>query len=663
MAESITRLRVESTEYDNKIKRATQGLLDMERACRKVDGTLAVLEQGEKDFVRSLGSMETASRDARGQINELTKAYTELSLQYKRLTDEEKRGDYGKALNQSLSQLRDRIKDAKGGIQDVTGSLGNKGLSGVLDAVTSKLGISRAAFTSAGASIAAITAAVKVAKDAFLASEKNIDDWGRTVSSAKAVYEGFLTAINTGDISGYLSRIGQISQAARQAYTEMDALGTLRTVNSVPYQEQMTLNEKYRGMLRTRRNLDTGEFLTDEQIRDTETKLEEGIRKLGNLVQAEINQADKAIAALYNKQAQQLGLTPEEFKAGTSSYAELQKGLAGAAKYREWQDENGEGWVAKDPSLPMSNSNRVFRKQTSANPYEAYKAWSVFKDDGELFQTIVQTIQQREALQMRFYQLLTQAYTSINRAEGITARKDPLAGRESLGSLGLTGVNASNPFDAAARLRATGQEISSLRVPVGSVQIEEDKQREEQKALKDAMTKMSQATSGLSSIMSGLQQVGIEIPDEAKQVVSTIQGLMSIIQGVISVIQAFSTVSQSANTTAVGTLTAAVIANTAAVNTNSVVGAIPGLAHGGIVKAATGVVVPGTSWSNDQVPALLNSGELVLNKAQQGNLASQLRGVKSQQSTGQPYVSGELVFLAINNYLQRSGRGEIVTSR
>ena len=374
MAESITRLRVESTEYDNKIKRATQGLLDMERACRKVDGTLAVLEQGEKDFVRSLGSMETASRDARGQINELTKAYTELSLQYKRLTDEEKRGDYGKALNQSLGQLRDRIKEAKGEIQDVTGSLGNKGLSGVLDAVTSKLGISRAAFTSAGASIAAITAAVKVARDAFLASEKNIDDWGRTVSSAKAVYEGVLTAINTGDISGYLSRIGQISQAARQAYTEMDALGTLRMVNSVPYQRQLSENERNRAMLRTRRNLDTGAFLSDAEVKQIEANLEAGIRNLGTLVQAEIKQADSAISALYDKQSTILGMSREEFLAGTSSYAELQKRITGAAQYRQWEKDN------PAVSYEMTGNGRSYRlvNRTETNPYQDMNAAKLF---------------------------------------------------------------------------------------------------------------------------------------------------------------------------------------------------------------------------------------------------------------------------------------------
>ena len=40
MADVITRLKLESGEYDSKIKRAAQGLQRMEEECRKVGGTL-----------------------------------------------------------------------------------------------------------------------------------------------------------------------------------------------------------------------------------------------------------------------------------------------------------------------------------------------------------------------------------------------------------------------------------------------------------------------------------------------------------------------------------------------------------------------------------------------------------------------------------------------
>jgi hypothetical protein len=142
MAEVITRLRVESSEYDSKINRARQGLLHMEEACRKAGDTLAVLKKEDKAFVESLGSMETVSRTARGSVNELTQAFTDLSIQYKRLTDEEKKGDFGKALSASLSQLKTRIDVARQDLADVTAELNGNvgGGGGFLSGLGNKMG-------------------------------------------------------------------------------------------------------------------------------------------------------------------------------------------------------------------------------------------------------------------------------------------------------------------------------------------------------------------------------------------------------------------------------------------------------------------------------------------------------------------------------------------
>lgn len=100
-------------------------------------------------------------------------------------------------------------------------------------------------------------------------------------------------------------------------------------------------------------------------------------------------------------------------------------------------------------------------------------------------------------------------------------------------------------------------------------------------------------------------------------------------------------------------------AGTAALATTiSTVHSLTGFANGGIV--------PGNSYSGDNVfggNAMVNSGELVLNKAQQGNLASQLTDSAVQGFGGQPYVEGEKIFLGMNNSSRRMGRGEIVTTQ
>ena len=141
MADVITRLKLDSGEYDNKIKRAVSVLMQMEAECRKVGGTLAILEKDQLDYVKSLGNMETVSRTARGRIGELSNAYVELAVQYRRLTDEEKKGDYGKALNSSLTQLKGRLSDAKKELADVEGEMKGASAAGVdFNSVLASLG-------------------------------------------------------------------------------------------------------------------------------------------------------------------------------------------------------------------------------------------------------------------------------------------------------------------------------------------------------------------------------------------------------------------------------------------------------------------------------------------------------------------------------------------
>lgn len=151
MADTIVRLKVESQEYDQKLKRAQEGLTRYADECRKVGGTLEVVEKDTLEYVRALGQMDTVSRTATGKLAEMKKAFTELSVQYKHLTDEEKQSPFGKALAQSLDQLKIRINDSKVDLDEVNKSLnGGGGLKDTLDAVAGKFGLNISQLTKFG---------------------------------------------------------------------------------------------------------------------------------------------------------------------------------------------------------------------------------------------------------------------------------------------------------------------------------------------------------------------------------------------------------------------------------------------------------------------------------------------------------------------------------
>ena len=164
---------------------------------------------------------------------------------------------------------------------------------------------------------------------------------------------------------------------------------------------------------------------------------------------------------------------------------------------------------------------------------------------------------------------------------------------------------------------------------------------------------VSKLTGGINSIASGMQQMGVKIPEEVQKTISVIQGLMSVIEGVHTLISIFGNTSMAANT-------AAIIANTAALNLNSATSIIPGFAHGGLVHAATGYIVPGHDTS-DRTLIAASSGELILNRAQQGVIASQLESGNGGGMRVVGEIQGEKIVLVANRFLKRSGQGELVT--
>ena len=293
MADLITRLKVDSTEYDAKIKRAAQGLQHYVKSAHDSGDVIGRLLGDTKKYVESLGNMATVSTTARGRLNELTAAFTDLRAVYNSLSDEEKnaQGGFGQTLNKQLEILKSRINDTKQELKDIDAELGNtkqaeQGTASGIEGLTSALGINMKSLAGWGAALAAGKVALDVAKDAFFASESSVDEWGRTVAASLSLYEGFLTAINNGDISGYLSNIDSIVKAARAAYDELDKLGTMKTIQAPQISAQQTENERIRSMIQTGRyiapqdgrknavfngrEMQTGDKLTAGQIRALE---------------------------------------------------------------------------------------------------------------------------------------------------------------------------------------------------------------------------------------------------------------------------------------------------------------------------------------------------------------------------------------------------------
>lgn len=102
-----------------------------------------------------------------------------------------------------------------------------------IESMTRMLNINVASLSKLSVALAAAGAAIKVMHDAFKQNEQAQDEWGRITESSKGVYDGFLNALNTGDLSGFLHNINSIVSAARQAYDALDELGTFNAFNQI----------------------------------------------------------------------------------------------------------------------------------------------------------------------------------------------------------------------------------------------------------------------------------------------------------------------------------------------------------------------------------------------------------------------------------------------
>lgn len=694
MAESVVKLKVDDKDYNASLRNAKQGLMALEQSLQNAGKTFTDVDQKVVEYVRSIGRMDTVSRSARGKIGEMTQAFTELAVQYRHLTDEEKKGEYGKALSASLDQLKKRIGEAKEELRDVgkemeDDSKSGESFGGVVDALAGKFGLSTKALGVWGAALAAGTVAVNVAKDAFFNNEQQLDEWERVVESSQSVYEGFLNALNTGEINGFLNNINSIVRAASAAYDALDALNTFNAFNQVQVEKTRTAMT---------------ESIVD--YREGNAKKED-VKAAGEAYKKELEERKK-----YEREAYLEAIGKVAAERGVNK-SDLVKALSGSyGNYKNLKEAPLTGTVTKySPGIMPGSQGSYSTYKVAANERERLGEALRQLNDTEL-QALQALGAQAERTGNEIAQVDRQLVRVLNGRNGATKTTGGGAGvvksntkttpqwqfitpSESL--LGMVNVgrtaddvnrdlskwnkrynsatDAYERADAMSHIERLNDEKDSMKELAEMVadpfkQIhdefkeefgkdgkknspEEKVQRKNSDSLKDIASTMQGVLGGVGNITSGLSQLGVELPKELQNVVSLLSGVSTILSGIAAIV-------------------ALISVDTKVTAGASVANAVIPFAQGGIVgKAANGMLIPGNSFSGDNLRMPIwdgggmigvNSGELILSKSQQNNLASALR----QRSSGggaQPFVTGENIYLGLNNYLRANGYGEIVTSR
>ena len=710
MAESILKLRVDSQEYDNKLKRAAQGLQQYVDGCRKVGGTLEVVEKETLDYVKAVGKMETTSRSAKGQLGEMTKTFTDLSMEYKNLTDQEKAAPFGKALSASLDQLQGRIQQTKADLNDISSKLGGATggggglfggdkLSGMLQVfggnlMTKGAGMAVSFVSEMGDMVKQGIELAKAGEGVRLAFER-LNQPG-LLSNLREATHGTVTdlelmkaAVQFNDFKLPIEELGTMLAFAQQKAKD--------TGQSVEYMTQSIVTGLGRKSLMILDNLGLSAAEIRDKMKETGdmTKavgeiIREQMSKAGDYVETAADRATQANVELTNSMTR-LGETFQPISdMGTSMWTSLKTGALDLLnnvltplinKFTQlgrmravYEGQSGNERVNRQlntlRNIQTSNYRQGTYKAQLANYDSSIKSHQQYIDDYHAWQRDKTNVGAYDRMQAFKKQTGLEWVSDVQshldafkkmRAEYVNGAKAILQGNPAPSPTDTTPTTptvsgSGNAFDASkiAFMGGAGvkadpdqyfQSVWGMIGEQGRKQIagtgakqfdygklikEQKKEEEKNPTATETLQGIQTMVGSLQSITNGIETLGIELPKELTDII----GVLQTITGIVGSIQAMQQV-----------------------------GTWLGLFHnGGVVRAASGYSVPGNHYSGDVTPILANAGELILNRAQQGAIASQLEGGGMRGMQLSAVITGEQLRLVLNNNGRRTGRGEYVTT-
>ena len=531
-------------------------------------------------------------------------------------------------------------------IKDAQRSIDQFGLKGTevgnrIKALSDALSLNVGSISKFSVAMAAAGAAIKVATDAFKANEEMMDEWGRITESSRAIYDGFLNAINTGDISGYLSRIGEIRKAAREAYDAMDELGTFNA-----------FNRNNLSAARADFNQKLADYRSGNASKDDVTSAMENLQK--QLADRQKLEWDAYYKQLSSKAAT-AGVDADLFrKALEGSYGSFNeiKNTSFPTK-SVWNSSTRSMVQAEAPELatPIEKLGKMLRQLTDDE-------LSNLQALAEAANNTASEIAQVERQASRILGT-KQGSSGKSAAAPKTASASPTAPTligpselEIANELALRQLDPDQPLYQELMAKAATNPIT---IPVQVV--EDEEQVEETLAginseVKDMAEVWSYASSAISSVGSAL--AGLE--DPAAKVLGTIaQAIASVVMGMGMAIA-----NKGKDIEPWSWIAFAAAATATMISTVSAIKSATAEYHAGgdFVGSGSRFNTMMRPVGTDTIPAMLSPGELILNKSQQSNLASNLQAAPALADLHlETTIEAERIRIMLNNNNRRRGRG------
>ena len=716
-ADVITRFKLETTQFDSKLRDAAKSLQDIAHQAELGGKDFNNFSKKAIDAARSLGTIKSGANNTKDKLKDLVGSFNDAAKAYNSLSETAKKGEFGQALSASLQKLQQDIKQTKEELYSLNNSSNGKGsgLGGSMTMASFK-GNVYAYAAEKGAE------ALNMLKDKITDVLKESMKMSMEAEGIRIAYE----RLGRPDLMdklkeathGTVTELELMKQAVKfnNFRLSLDDMGAMLafaqqkakdTGQSIDYMVDSIVTGLGRQSKQILDNLGISAAEIGEKMKTSGdmTKavaeiIREQMAKSGDYIETSMDRAAKAAVAVRDEMLTLGDQMRETFGTGSieelSSMLELRlikdleslvdtvgdlstgfgilgtdagkslKAIADVAyvvvrEFLMWQtglfeivrlisaisgdSDKKVGSIAKNiQSIATGYANAYGNANVLPEFVVTGKKGGGRSGGGSSGKTPKQEQTEMQQNQQTI-NTLTQEYVRLGEQTTEEAEKRREAIREEIhlleqrngllklyaenaqgrlmgGSVQTTGL-ASSDFKGFAS--ATEVKITGLSDDAKKKLAEANKDSGNQKAMAEGL---SQLTGSVGSIVSGLDALGIEVPEELTAVVNTLSGISSILSGISGVVSAIETI---------------VIAKAL-------------LAGGGIVPhAAGGYPVPGNHYSGDLTPIMANAGELVLNKAQQGNLASQLEGDRGKLRLNAT-LKGQDILLSIDRTLQSTGK-------
>ena len=537
----------------------------------------------------------------------------------------------------------------------------------------------------------AATAAMKVVKDAFMSSESNMDSWGGTVESVKSIYDSFCISLNNSSLDGWFSNMDNLINKARQAYDAIDDLNTKMTIiNPERVKIQGLITEQKEIIRKNGRESDAGKAAVAEInrlepiLKDTYTR---EAKMNYNAFEAEVKKKLEE-AGLGNLDSKSYRWLMRSFSS-ESEYERLKAGakttVVGTGRYN--LDEYGHA-VGEEIKVSVKNTNQklldLFTDEWRAQ-YSQYLTAS-YSAKNSAFQVGIQDARYTRGGSGGNSSSSSSRYSSglsgISDISGLAfgATKSMKELNEELARYKKMKEEATTSFEYNEAIEGIEHVQKEIAVQPITLQFGVDAEKivpiqeiinnffkehpitpemklptnffpSVSKSAEDTADAWQAATRAISN--AGNAMTNLEDPS------AKVAGI--VMQAIANIALGFAQASASPATGAAGVFgwiaaaTAGVATMTATIA--QIKSATEYHADGGMVGMS-----PFIPRGTDTVPAMLTPGEIVLNAAQQRNMADNLQGTSNiaMQGSGESRISGEDLVTVINAYGRRTGRGEIL---